>query len=115
MITPTQLRMARAALDLTTRALGEKVGVSAMAISRYEHGDLGVMGVDTIGHLEGFFREHRLFFGPKDGVCVGENVFASERWLGVACYQLLQEHGIQPSSRELLEAFQRTQGDTSAE
>jgi transcriptional regulator with XRE-family HTH domain len=114
MITPTQLRMARAALDLTTRTLGEKVGVSAMAVSRYENGDTGVMSVETMLHIEAFFHEHRVFFGPKDGICVGENVFASERWLGLACYHLLKEHGLQPSSRELLEAFERAQGGQDA-
>ncbi len=114
MITPTQLRMARAALDLTTRALGAKVGVSAMAISRYENGDTRVMSVETMVHVEAYFHEHRVFFGPKDGVCVGQNVFASERWLGLACYQLLKDHGIQPSGTDLLEAYQRSPGKLEA-
>jgi transcriptional regulator with XRE-family HTH domain len=114
MITPTQLRMARAALDLTTRDFGEHTGVSAMAISRYENGDTGVMSVETVRRLEDYCRDHHIFFGPKDGVCVGENVFATERWLGLACYQLLQEHGIQPSSRELLDAYTRSQGGPHA-
>ena len=110
MLTPIQLRMARAALALSTRALGEQLGVSAMALSRYENGDTAVMSVQTVQRLEVYFHEHRLFFGPKDGVCVGENVFASERWLGLACYQLLKDRGVQLSSRDLLEAYQRSAG-----
>jgi transcriptional regulator with XRE-family HTH domain len=110
MLTPTQLRMARAALHLTTRDLGKRVQVSAMAVSRYENGDTGVMSVETVMRMERFFHEHRLYFGPKDGVCVGQNVFASERWLGLACYQLLKDKGIQPNSTDLLEAYHRSPG-----
>jgi transcriptional regulator with XRE-family HTH domain len=109
MITPLQLRMARAALALTTRELGTMVGVSAMAISRYERGDTGVMAVATIEKLTHYCHEQGVFFGPKDGVCYGENVFASERWLGVACYELLLEHHITPTSRDLLDAWHRAQ------
>jgi transcriptional regulator with XRE-family HTH domain len=106
-----QLRMARAALTLTTRQLGERVGLSAMAISRYEHGDTRVISVKTMQSLVTFFTTQRVFFGPKDGVCVGQDVFAGERWLGLACYRLLQDNGVHPTSRDLLEAFARMQGE----
>jgi transcriptional regulator with XRE-family HTH domain len=108
-LTPTQLRMARAALRLTTRALAASVGLSAMAISRYEQGDTGVLSMATALRLTQWFKERRLYFGPKDGVCLGADVFASERWLGLACYELLREHGIPPSSADLLRAYARFQ------
>ena len=107
MITPRQLRMARAALDLSLRDLGAALDLSAMALSRYENGDLSVMSIQTVLEIGAFFGAHGVYFGPRDGVCVGQNVFASERWLGLACYQLLKDNGISPSSRELLDAYQR--------
>jgi transcriptional regulator with XRE-family HTH domain len=113
MITPAQLRMARAALDLTTRQLGEAVGLSAMAVSRYERGDLSVISVATEQRLTVWFTEQRVFFGPADGVCLTQNAFAQERWLGMACYQLLRDHGILPSSTDLLTAYQRANGETA--
>jgi len=109
-MSPTQLRMARAALALSARALGKAVGVSAMAISRYEHGDTAVMSMATVIRLTAWFEAQRVYCGPKDGVCCRANVFASERWLGLACYQLLLEHGIQPSSADLLAAGDRAKG-----
>jgi len=111
MITPAQLRMARAALDLTTRQLGEAIGLSAMAVSRYERGDLSVMSVATAQRLAAWFTERRVFFGPADGVCLRQNAFAQERWLGLACYQLLRDHNILPSSSDLLTAYQRANGE----
>lgn len=107
MITPRQLRMARAALDLSLRDLAAALNLSAMALSRYENGDLGVMSVQTVLALGDFFTVRGVFFGPRDGVCVGHNVFHSERWLGLACYQMLKEAGISPTSRELLDAYAR--------
>ena len=107
MLTPTQLRMARAVLNLSLRALGASLGLSAMALSRYEQGDTTVLSVSTVARIQAYCQEWQVYFGPKDGVCVGTNVFLSERWLGLACYQLLQDHGIHPSSAELLEAEQR--------
>jgi transcriptional regulator with XRE-family HTH domain len=111
MITPAQLRMARAALDLTTRQMGEAVGLSAMAISRYEKGDLSVMSVATALRMRDWLLDQRVFFGPADGVCLGQNAFAQERWLGLACYQFLRDHGIVPSSSDLLTAYARANGE----
>ena len=111
MITPAQLRMARAALDLTTRQLGAVLGLSAQAISRYERGDRSVMSVDTAERVMAWFTAQHVFFGPADGVCLRQNVFAQERWWGLACYQLLKEHGILPSSSDLLTAYTRANGE----
>jgi hypothetical protein len=81
-----------------------------MAISRYEHGDTTVMSMATVTRLTAWFEAQRVYCGPRDGVCCGVNVFRSERWLGLACYQLLQDHGIQPSSADLLAAGDRVRG-----
>jgi transcriptional regulator with XRE-family HTH domain len=110
MLTPRQLRMARAALDLSLHRLGQCVGKSDMALSRYENGDLSAMSVQTVLEIEAFFTTAGVYFGPKDGVCYGQNVFHQERWLGLACYQMLKEAGIAPSSRDLLDAYDRAMG-----
>lgn len=104
-----QAHMARAALRLTTRALAREVGLSATAISRYERGDETALSVATAARLQNWFEQQRVFFGPKQGVCLGENVFYAERWFSLACYQLLQEASITPSSSELLAAYQRAE------
>ena len=102
-----QLRMARAALQLTMRQFGAAVGLSAMAIARYERGDRSVMSVETAERLATWLEEQGVFFGPADGVCLKKNTFADERFFGNACWQLLHEHRIFPSSRELIEAHTR--------
>lgn len=108
MISPCQLRMARAALHVPLRTLAASLGLSAMALSRYEHGDCAVISVATVLDIEAFFVAEGIFFGPKNGVCVGTNVFQSERWLGLACYQMLKDAGISPNSRQLLDAYDRS-------
>ena len=107
MLTPCQLRMARAALHVSLRTLGASLGLSGMALSRYENGDCSAISVATALDIEAFFVAQGIFFGPKDGVCVGTNIFQSERWLGLACYQMLKDHGISPTSRQLLDAYDR--------
>lgn len=109
-MTPEQLRMARAYLQLTTRQLGEKLQVSAMAISRFERGDETVLSVATANNMEKWFADQRIYFGPKDGVCIGSNVFASDRWYSTALFKLLDEAGIHPSSTDLIEAGKRAEG-----
>ncbi len=112
-LTPTQLRMARAACALSVRTLGACVGVSGMAISRYERGDTQVLSVATAARLRHYFETQGLYFGPHEGVCCAVNVFQSDRWIGIACYQLLQEAGQTPSSQDLLAAYARAQGSTT--
>lgn len=107
MITPEQFRMARAVLNLTTRALGKELGISAMAVSRFESGDETVISLATAKRAKEWFQDHRVFFGPKHGVCLGQDVFAQERWFSTACFKLLQEEGTQPSSTELIAAHKR--------
>jgi transcriptional regulator with XRE-family HTH domain len=110
-LSPRQLRMARAALDLSTRALGARVGLSAQTISRYERGHLGVLSLQTMERLVAFLTAQGVFFGPHDGVCLQEDAFADDCWFGLACYQILLDLGMHPSSRALLDAFKRAQGD----
>jgi transcriptional regulator with XRE-family HTH domain len=106
-ITYKQFRMARAALNLTTRGIGKELGISATAVSRFENGDEGVISLATARKAEEWFRERYVFFGPKHGVCLDQDVFAQERWFASGCFQLLQEAGITPSSADLIEANQR--------
>jgi transcriptional regulator with XRE-family HTH domain len=105
MITHYQFRMARAALGLTTRELGAELNLSAMAISRFERGNETVISVATAKHAEAWFRDHQVFFGPKDGVCLGENVFAQERRILWALYRILRLAGIESSSSEIIVAM----------
>jgi transcriptional regulator with XRE-family HTH domain len=99
--------MARAALHLSLRELAARLDLSAMALSRYENTDTSAISVQTMQRIAAFFTAQGVFFGPKDGVCIGVDVFHSERWLGLACYQLLVEAGVTPTSRALLEAYAR--------
>lgn len=99
--------MARAVLDLTTRELGKELGISAMAISRFESGDENVISLATARKAESWFRERRVFFGPKHGVCLDQDVFAQERWFSTACFKLLEEAGITPSSADLIAVHKR--------
>lgn len=112
-MTPEQLRMARAADNKTLRELGEILEVSAVAINRYEHGEEGRLGRLTLERATEYFRRQRIYFGPKHGVCIGEDVFSTERWYAGALFQLLKESGVIPSSTELLAAGKRA--DTSNE
>ncbi len=107
MITAIQLRMARAAKNMSLRELGKELNLSAVAISRYEQGDSTVIAVDRITQIKRYFESAGIYFGPKNSIAIGENIFLHEKWLGLACYQLLVEHAIAPSSKELLEAVQR--------
>jgi len=107
MITPKQFRMARSALYMTTRKLADELGISAMAVSRFERGDERVISVETARKAEEFFRSRSVFFGPKDGICLVQDVFAQERWFSSALSKLLNEAGINPSSKDLIDAHNR--------
>jgi transcriptional regulator with XRE-family HTH domain len=111
MITPKQFRMARAVLDLTTRGIGKELGISAMAVSRFERGDENVLSLATARKAEAWFRDQRVFFGPKHGVCLNQDVFYQERWFSTACFKLLQEAGITPNSKDLIKANKRAKND----
>ncbi len=99
--------MARAALRLSSRQVGEILGVSHGAICRYERSDEDVISLRTVMKAKEFFESKGIFFGPKDGVCVGQDAFTGDRWFTTACLQLLKEAGITPSSTELLAAHRR--------
>lgn len=112
-MTPTQLRMARSALHMTMRDMAEVLGCTAAAVCGYEKGDESKLGRVTLAEAEQYFTSHRVFFGPKDGVCVGADVFEQERWYASALFQLLKEGGGVPSSTELLAAGERAKDITS--
>lgn len=111
-ITPDQMRMARAALRLSTRAFGQALGLSAVAVSRYERGDESAISVATARRIAEWFEKQRVFFGPKDGVCIGEDVFSQDRWYTRGLFQLLKERDAIPSSTELIAACKRANEPT---
>lgn len=106
-MTPEQLRMGRAALRLSSRELGKEAGLSHTTIANFERGDEEAMSVATCKRLEEWFRSRRVFFGPKHGACLDQDVFASERWYSTALFKLLDEAGIHPSSTDLIAAGKR--------
>ncbi len=112
-MTPEQLRMGRAALKMTTRELAAAVGLSHTAIANFERGDESTMSVATAKRLESWFIDRRVFFGPKHGVCLDSDVFATERWYSTALFKLLDEAGINPSSSELIAAGRRDESSNS--
>jgi len=99
--------MARAALRLSSRELGKEAGLSHTTIANFERGDEEAMSVATCKRLEEWFRSRRVFFGPKHGVCLDQDVFASERWYSTALFKLLDDAGIHPSSTDLIAAGKR--------
>ena len=76
MITPKQFRMARAVLGLTRHGIGKELGISTMTVNRFESGDESVISLETSKLAEEWFRDRRVFFGPKNGVCIDQDVFA---------------------------------------
>lgn len=90
---------------MTTRELGAELGISAMAVSRFERGDETIISLATAKRAEEWFQNRQVFFGPKNGVCFGENVFEQERKYLVAFYQILKNAGIEPSSTEIIAAM----------
>ena len=104
MITPLQMKMARHCIGMTTRQLGAALEISHVAVSRYERGDTSAISAATAAKAEDFFTRNDVFFGAKDGICLGENVFATEAWMRKALLRLLEQAGIKPSSTDLINA-----------
>ena len=64
MITPEQVRMARAALGWGVRTLGKVAGVAANTVSRYENG-MG-MTVRTLGQIQAALESGGVIFIRAD-------------------------------------------------
>jgi transcriptional regulator with XRE-family HTH domain len=64
MISPLQIRMARAALGWGVRELGMKAGISANTVSRFETGG-GAM-VETVIHMQTALENAGIVFIPQD-------------------------------------------------
>jgi transcriptional regulator with XRE-family HTH domain len=105
MISPESMRMARAALQMSLRDLGFEIGVSANALSRHERGDENVISAATVIRAQNFFNERKIYFGPANGVCIGQDVFAQSRLMRASLSIILHQHGIYPSSSELIAAY----------
>jgi transcriptional regulator with XRE-family HTH domain len=64
MITPSQIRMARAALGWGVRELAERAGVAANTVSRFENAS-GAM-VDTLARMQAALERGGVIFIPAD-------------------------------------------------
>ena len=81
------------------RELAEEIGCSHQAIKKFEDG----ANSQYAGAIQFYFESQRVFFGPRESVSVGENVFLQDRRMIYALNQILQRNGITPSSDEILE------------
>jgi transcriptional regulator with XRE-family HTH domain len=64
MISPTQIRMARAALGWGVRDLAKRAGIAANTVSRFENGS-GAM-VDTVDRIQVALERAGIVFIPGD-------------------------------------------------
>jgi transcriptional regulator with XRE-family HTH domain len=64
MITPLQVRMARAALGWGVRELGMEAGISANTVSRFETG--GASLVETLTQMQSALEKAGIVFIPAD-------------------------------------------------
>jgi transcriptional regulator with XRE-family HTH domain len=64
MITPSQIRMARAALGWSVHELGKRAGVAGNTVSRFENGS-GAM-VDTLVRMQTALENAGVVFIPAD-------------------------------------------------
>jgi len=64
MITPSQIRMARAGLGWGVRELGKRAGVAANTVSRFENG-FGAM-VHTLEQIQAALERAGIIFIPAD-------------------------------------------------
>jgi transcriptional regulator with XRE-family HTH domain len=65
MITPCQVRMARAALEWTVAELARRAGVTARTVLRYEHGEN--VTLDTILKLKSALEHAGVSWIPENG------------------------------------------------
>ena len=106
-MTPEQMRMARAALNWSLRDFGKMLDVSAAAISEWERGKEWKLSSETIDRAETIFNGQRVFFGPKNGVCMDQDVFKTDSFYAAGLFQLLVDAGHIPNSTELIAAGHR--------
>lgn len=113
-MTPEQYRMACAALRLSFLDVGEEVGLSRSDLADFARDEEHAISDEGLAKLESWFNSRQVFFGPRHGVCLGQDVFAAERKQSLALFQLLNEAGITPSSADLIAAGRRA-ADPAAE
>ena len=106
-MTRTQCRMARAACKLSLRDIAMHIGVSPQAIGRWESGKATISHA-TVCRIRAWFEAQRIFFGPSDSVSCDQHPLMQERYMVTALMQLLREKGIHPSSRDIINAFERS-------
>jgi len=65
MLTPAQVRMARAALQWTVAELARRAGITTRTVLRYEHGEN--VTVETLLKLKAAFEEAGVTWVPENG------------------------------------------------
>ena len=65
MLTPAQVRMARAALQWTVEELAQQAGITAKTVHRYEHGEN--VTVETLLKLKDAFERAGITWVPENG------------------------------------------------
>lgn len=106
MISPIQFRMARAASGLSMAYIADLLGVSRQAINRYEDKGEG-LGYAKLCEFETWCRKNRIYFGPAQSVSIDQDAMAQERWMVIALSTILYDHGIYPSSADLIAAYDK--------
>lgn len=65
MLTPEQVRMARAAVDWTVEELARQAGITAKTVHNYEHG--GNATIDTLSKIKAAFDKAGVTWVPENG------------------------------------------------
>ena len=107
-----QARMCRAALKMSVRDIAAEIGISHTAVTHYELGSDKV-GLRVERRLEGYYRARGAHFGPASSVAWDQDIFDQDRWLARSLLQLLKEQGVEPSSRDLINAGKRAETNGS--
>jgi len=109
-ISGLQAKLARTGLGLSMRDLADHLGVSHQTILNYEKGNEHRVSVNFACRLKEYYDCRRVFFGPDSSHSVSfkYDVFFSEQWFSAALFQLLKERGEIPSSKMLIDAYERS-------
>jgi transcriptional regulator with XRE-family HTH domain len=105
-MTPLQARMARAACGVTIEEVCAVIGISRMALNNAEQGRKP-LGLPRWSLLQQWYEQRGVLFGPGHWVGMGADVMAQDKAMILALFALLHEHGIQPTSAEIVAALHR--------
>lgn len=103
MITPAQSRMARAALGISRGAVSVLVpGMPRANFAEWEAGNSDdALEKHWIEKIEQAYIKEGVFFGPRNGVCLEQDIWKQDRRLKIGLLKLLAEYGYQPGAGEI--------------